>query len=622
MDIKKLRHVLNATADTGNFSQLNLAPNLLESFIPGYGIISKFILDAVGFDIGLVVSTGLLIFAAGTAWKYLSKLLGSFVNEYLVASVYFDDHDDLFASVLAWVAEQRVGKVARRLKAVSKQGSSPEDDEVDELETPTTELFHFGKWAAKVPPKYEPYFGSYQFTFGYRFYIFERARREKQATPWQGRSEEEHIILKTFGYSTAPIKELLVHIKQWSIERENSITVIKRPQSKEIRRYQGAWSRVTSRPSRPMETVVLDPEQKEALIADVNEYLSPGSPRWYAVRGIPYRRGYLFHGPPGTGKSSLSFALAGLFGLNIFVISLLEPTLTESDLMQLFNNLPRRCIVLLEDIDTAGLAREEKDADTESEERSKDSSKEEKFSAADLAKELKKAGRRGGGGGSDELKQGISLSGLLNAIDGVASHEGRVLVMTTNHPEKLDSALIRPGRVDMQVAFTLATKHQIREIFIRMYSTEHNRRPRKLDDKQIATQTNGIAKGPLQNGSVTKLNGYANGHANGHANGQANGHANGHAVPYSKLNLATSDDGSSEPLLSSFGSRKYSHEDIEKLADRFAQLVPEGAFSPAEVQNFLITRKKDPQRAMTEVELWRDELVDAKEKKSKLVAVQ
>jgi chaperone BCS1 len=67
------------------------------------------------------------------------------------------------------------------------------------------------------------------------------------------------------------------------------------------------------------------------------------------------RRGYLFYGPPGTGKTSLAFVLAGVFGLEIYVIGLRDPSLTEEDLLALFNSLPRRCIVLLEDIDTAGL---------------------------------------------------------------------------------------------------------------------------------------------------------------------------------------------------------------------------------------------------------------------------
>ncbi|TQS31876.1 hypothetical protein Golomagni_07827, partial [Golovinomyces magnicellulatus] len=86
--------------------------------------------------------------------------------------------------------------------------------------------------------------------------------------------------------------------------------------------------------------------------------LHPSTPRWYASRGIPLRRGYLFHGPPGTGKTSFSFALAGVFGIDIYVISLQDQSVTEEDLAVLFTSLPRRCVVLLEDIDTAGLRRE------------------------------------------------------------------------------------------------------------------------------------------------------------------------------------------------------------------------------------------------------------------------
>ena len=89
----------------------------------------------------------------------------------------------------------------------------------------------------------------------------------------------------------------------------------------------------------------------------------PATARWYANRGIPYRRGYLFHGPPGTGKTSLAFALAGFFGLHIYAVSLLDSTLTEEELGTLFKDLPPRCIVLLEDIDVAGLARNEATAE-------------------------------------------------------------------------------------------------------------------------------------------------------------------------------------------------------------------------------------------------------------------
>lgn len=257
-------------------SQLNLAPTILEAFIPGYSIISRFISQTFGFDAGAVMSVGLLAFALMTAWKYVSRTLWTFFSEYASSLVYLDENDELFKSVLDWIAQQRVGRVATRLKAVTKQGGGTDEDRGAENlnhEQAADELFHFGKWAAKVPPKYEPLWGSYYFVYEYRLFIFERARRERQ-TPVMFRaqnSDEQHIQLRTFGWSTRPLKALLSHIKKWSIERENDVTVIKRPQSKDTRRREGAWSRVTSRPSRPMSTVVLDPEQKEALIADVNE---------------------------------------------------------------------------------------------------------------------------------------------------------------------------------------------------------------------------------------------------------------------------------------------------------------------------------------------------------------
>ena len=109
-----------------------------------------------------------------------------------------------------------------------------------------------------------------------------------------------------------------------------------------------------------MDTILLNPKQKTKVIEDINKYLHPSSPRWYATRSILYYRGYLFHRPPRTGKTSLSFALTRIFRLDIFYISLLKPTLTESNLNWLFNNLPYRYIVLLEDINTAGLLKDKK----------------------------------------------------------------------------------------------------------------------------------------------------------------------------------------------------------------------------------------------------------------------
>jgi chaperone BCS1 len=66
----------------------------------------------------------------------------------------------------------------------------------------------------------------------------------------------------------------------------------------------------------------------------------------------------------------------------------------------------------------------------------------------------------------------LSFSGLLNAIDGLASQEGCILVMTTNHPEKLDPAFIREGRIDVSIEIKNASREQLKNMFLRFYPEE------------------------------------------------------------------------------------------------------------------------------------------------------
>jgi mitochondrial chaperone BCS1 len=158
---------------------------------------------------------------------------------------------------------------------------------------------------------------------------------------------------------------------------------------------------------RALDTVIADDDRMDRLAADLRTFR--GRRDWYAERGIPWRRGYLLYGPPGTGKSSVIRALATDLGLDIATLDIGRRGLTDDGLRTALMTAPRNAIIAIEDIDAVFHDRT----------------------------------------GADHV--GVSFSGLLNAIDGVAAQEGRALVMTTNHRERLDPALIRPGRADLHV---------------------------------------------------------------------------------------------------------------------------------------------------------------------------
>lgn len=144
-------------------------------------------------------------------------------------------------------------------------------------------------------------------------------------------------------------------------------------------------------------------------------------------KGVPYRRGYLLYGPPGTGKTSFTQAISGLCKLNLCYLNLSDNEMSDDMLNRFLSEAPERSIILLEDVDAMFVQR-------------------------------------------DGVKRGkLSFSGFLNALDGVRSQEGQIMFMTTNHKERLDPALLRPGRADVHVKLDNASEKQIRGIFERFF---------------------------------------------------------------------------------------------------------------------------------------------------------
>jgi mitochondrial chaperone BCS1 len=190
-------------------------------------------------------------------------------------------------------------------------------------------------------------------------------------------------------------------------------------------------------------------------------------------------------------------ALAARYKCDIYMLSLLDRNMYDQSLLNLFNSLPQRALVLLEDIDSAGLNRE-------------------LITNTD---------------GRQPATQ-VTLSGLLNAIDGVDSPEGHILIMTSNDPDSLDEALVRSGRVSVKVAFRKATPAQSRDIFLRMYQED-------VDEQAL---------------SLSKVT-------------------------------------------------------IEQLASDFASKLPDNEFSPADLQDYMLMRKSQPQRAVNELTEWVEQIL-------------
>ena len=588
--LKSSSQLLNSSE--GSLTQL--PANILEIFIPGYSIISGFLLDFLGFDIALIVSICLFAFGFTTAVKFIWTNAYKGFQRHFMSFIQVDSDDDIFKHVMHWLRAQHFIKNSRRLvaKTDSQTVWDLEDTDAEQLLPNKNNLLNFRNWEDKIPPKFQPYRGRQSFFHNGRYFELSLEVQDTMRQGWAGTifSQEETMTLSCVGRSPQPIKDLLKECRDHYLEKSKASTVVRRPATKESRsRGRNFWTTVASRPSRPMSTVVLDNTQKECVLADINEYLHPSTPRWYANRGIPYRRGYLFAGPPGTGKSSLAWAIAGVFGLDIYCISLVDPSLTEEDLGLLFTSLPRRCIVLLEDIDSAGLIRRQ-EMDLKNAEGDTVTISAEIANAIIATKDMIKKKKDSGD------NQGISLSGLLNAIDGVASHEGRVLIMTSNFPEKLDDALIRPGRIDLRVDFTMATRYQIRELFTRMYSPD--------ESAKSLPQSTRIEPAPtFKNDAIYR----------GHVDPLQSMHdpvselaETEFPPPYQTLN------GNCTSVSSTVEAVK-----LEDISVQFADKLPDGVFSPAEIQGFLLMRKKDPLQALVEVEEWREKLLESKADKSR-----
>jgi chaperone BCS1 len=217
-----------------------------------------------------------------------------------------------------------------------------------------------------------------------------------------------------------------------------------------------SWDTQLSGNQRVISTVVLKDGFREKIYSDLKLFLR--SELWYKTRGIPYSRGYLFFGLPGTGKTSMIKALSNECKRHIHFLNL---GLVEDD-KQLIDLLKQikydETILVIEDIDCVSDAITNRNKIEKYEKESEHKEYDDKKNVVVVIQQDRH---------EQQIKHTtkLTLSGILNSLDGVFNNDGRILIITTNHPEILDDALIRPGRVDIKIPFMNCDIEQIKNLY-------------------------------------------------------------------------------------------------------------------------------------------------------------
>ncbi|KAG1455651.1 hypothetical protein G6F56_007015 [Rhizopus delemar] len=367
---------------------------------------------------------------------YLAPLVGYYINfvfswiigkltEKMFVSIQISQKERGYNAIGKFVASQT--KNIQDLRTVEGRCESRDDDDDDDTQVPQLTLYPLNEVEHEVIYK------------GHKLWITQKKNgdTEKSHSFYSGDLQDFFsamnsnpcIQITMRGQNLDKLRGLIQEWVDEYYEKINGKLTISKCVPTRYCAYE--WIPAVSKELRPIDSVILKDGQKEKIIKDIQTFRQ--REKWYTNRGIPYRRGYLLYGPPGTGKTSLVQSVASKVSMNVAIISL-SGAMNDEKFSMALQEIPRNSILVIEDIDHCTI----KDPSSDNE-------------------------------GNDSK---LTMSGLLNALDGATAQEGSMVFMTCNDINRLQPALLRPGRIDVKMELGYADKTQIHRMFMRFLSDD------------------------------------------------------------------------------------------------------------------------------------------------------
>lgn len=275
-----------------------------------------------------------------------------------------------------------------------------------------------------------PGLGFHWFLYGGRYYWFRYQELDSQGVEFQ----KERITIMTFGIS---LKAMEVLSQAFTVKPNSDYLTVYSPSHN----GRDSWAVAGNIPIKNHPALIVNPNVQLDVFDRVGEFLA--GEQWYRDRGLAYKLTLMLMGPPGTGKTSIAREIAIRYGLRFHDVNL--STMDNATFKRVISTM-KSGVLLIDDFEENTALHRRTSETVESEE---------PMSPGSIARSR------------------VSLSTFLSVLDGAIPLDNVIVVLCTNHPEKLDPAIYRPGRVDYNVVVKDLEAPQVLAYIKRMYGFDY-----------------------------------------------------------------------------------------------------------------------------------------------------